>query len=179
MCSLRSGEEQPQHLGQNAQASRPEDRWLQQNLAQRARQTYGGVRSPEVTSYSYRGCAAYYSFWGRRRYNYYFPSKCVPSTAPVHKKWPPELIRGFQGFPRFPGFWGFPGTGPNWAGPALGSTRTRGKDDGSLHKLPQTAGLCPYGHIFKYNKLFENCFKMADGKTGDYFNTILLKFLTI
>ena len=31
-----------------------------------------------------------------------------------------------------------PGNGPNRAGPELGSTRTGGQDDGSLHKLPQT-----------------------------------------
>ncbi len=43
----------------------------------------------------------------------------------------PEFIRGFRGFR------GFPGNGPNRAGPALGSTRARGKDDGSLHKLLQ------------------------------------------
>ena len=29
------------------------------------------------------------------------------------------------------------GNGPNWAGPDLCSTRSGGKDDGSLHKLLQ------------------------------------------
>ena len=32
---------------------------------------------------------------------------------------------------------GFRGNGPSQAGPDLGSTRAGGKDDGSLHKLPQ------------------------------------------
>ena len=44
----------------------------------------------------------------------------------------PEFIRGFRGFP------GFLENGPNRAGSALGSTRAGGKDDSSLHKLPQT-----------------------------------------
>ena len=39
------------------------------------------------------------------------------------------LIRGIRGIP---------GNGPNRAGPDLCSTRSGGKDDGSLHKLPQT-----------------------------------------
>ena len=43
-----------------------------------------------------------------------------------------------------PGFRGFPGNGPNRAGPALGSTRAGGKDEGSLHKLPQMIFMCFY-----------------------------------
>ena len=56
----------------------------------------------------------------------HFPSKCRSTTTPVNKKSLPEFIRGFGGFP---------GHGPNQAGPALGFTRARGKDDGGLHKL--------------------------------------------
>ena len=60
-----------------------------------------------------------------------FLSKCIPSTAPVHKKWPPGICPGIPRIPRIPG------NGPNWAGLALGSTRAGGKDDGCLHNLPQ------------------------------------------
>ena len=61
----------------------------------------------------------------------HFPSKFCSTTTPVHKNGLPEIIC------RFRGFLGFPVNGPNRAGPALGSTRARGKGDSSLHKLLQ------------------------------------------
>ena len=48
---------------------------------------------------------------------------------PLHKYGLSELIRVIHVTP---------GDGPNRAGPDLGSTHAGGKDDGSLHQLPQT-----------------------------------------
>ena len=45
---------------------------------------------------------------------------------------------------------GFPRNGPGRAGPALGPTRARGKDDGSLHKLPQNREI--YNNSLKFQK---------------------------
>ena len=56
------------------------------------------------------------------------PSKSGPSPRPAHRIQPPGIHARI------------PRNGPSRAGPALGSTRARGKDDSSLQKLPQKKG---------------------------------------
>ena len=53
------------------------------------------------------------------------------------------LRSGITGWELIPGFPGFRQSGPSRAGQALGSTRAGGKDDGSLHKLPQNICVGP------------------------------------
>ena len=59
-----------------------------------------------------------------------------PRIHPRIPRNPPESPESPES-PWIPGIPGIPGSGPRRAGQALGSTRAGGKDDGSLHKLPQ------------------------------------------
>ena len=73
-------------------------------------------------------------------------------TFRVNVAEPPRLLTKYNLSELIPGFHGFCENGPNWAGPTLGSTRAGGKDDDSLHKLPQI--------IFFYDfSVFQKCYK--------------------